>query len=97
MTTTQHSQCCVNATSSSNLFTMTKGFILGLFEGDGSVFISISRKPKNTTGFQVRLSFKITLHEKDLSVLHAVKDYLGVGTVEIDHLSTSGNVYRYVV
>lgn len=87
----------MTTTTSLTPFTMTKGFILGLFEGDGSLFISISRKTSNVTGYQVRLSFKITLHEKDVAVLHAVRDFLGVGTVEVDHYSTTGTVYRYVV
>lgn len=100
MTTTQllHQQAgsqqnCVNATSSS--FKMTTGFVLGLFEGDGTVLISISRKPNNKTGYRVRLSFKITLHKKDISVLYAVKDFLGVGKVEVDN--ASNNTFRFVV
>jgi len=66
------------------------GFILGLFEGDGSVLISVSVKPDNTTGFRVRLSFSIALHEKDINTLHAIKAYLGVGVVEVAGRNDTG-------
>lgn len=45
----------------------------------------------------MRLSFSIALHEKDISILLAIKEYLGVGSVEISNRNDSGNVYRYIV
>lgn len=86
-----------NTLITNNGFQMTTGFILGLFEGDGSVLISVSVKPDNLTGFRCRLSFNIYLHEKDKMVLDAVKAYLGVGIVEFSNKGTNGDVYRYTV
>jgi len=76
-------------------FKVSLGFILGLFEGDGSLLISISTKSTNLTGYRVRLSFSITLHVKDISVLHAVQEFLGVGVVEPDNKDK--DVYRFIV
>ncbi len=69
-------------------------WIVGFADGEGCFHVSINRIPKMTLGWQVLPEFRIVQHEKDVSVLHKIKDYFGFGEVNInckDHHGTRMN------
>jgi len=56
-------------------------FITGFTDGEGCFIISISRSNKYSSGWTVKPSFKITLHQKDLVLLQQIKNFFGVGSI----------------
>jgi len=56
-------------------------FITEFTDGEGCFIISISRSNKYSSGWTVKPSFKITLHQKDLVLLQQIKSFFGVGSI----------------
>ena len=46
---------------------------------------------KNKTGLQVNPIFSIHLHSKDISLLESIKDYFGVGIVNLENNTKSAS------
>ena len=69
-------------------------WIVGFVDGEGCFHISINRIPGMRLGWQVLPEFRIVQHEKDVTVLHKIKNYFGFGEVTInctDHHGTRMN------
>ena len=57
-------------------------FITGFADAEASFCILLTQNNKYKQGWNVRLSFQITLHKKDIAVLEAIMDYFnGVGGI----------------
>nr|ACV41171.1 ribosomal protein 3/homing endonuclease-like fusion protein [Ophiostoma megalobrunneum] len=58
--------------------------ITGFTDAEGSFMITISKDSKRGTEWSVRPRFRISLHNKDISILRNIREYLGVGIVTSD-------------
>lgn len=60
-------------------------WITGFVDGEGCFHVGISAHAEMTTGYQVLPEFTVVQHERDVQVLHALKDYFGCGVVRVNH------------
>ena len=60
-------------------------WIVGFTDGDGCFHVAISNHPEMTMGVQVLPELTIVQHERDVQVLHAIKQYFGCGVVRSNH------------
>ncbi len=60
-------------------------WIAGFVDGEGCFHIGINSHKEMTAGFQVLPEFTVVQHERDVQVLHALKDYFGCGVVRKNH------------
>uniref|UniRef100_UPI0030DF1BFC hypothetical protein n=1 Tax=Dematophora necatrix TaxID=2751867 RepID=UPI0030DF1BFC len=74
----------VNVNLSDNITqkTLNPWFITGFTDGEGYFSIGIS-KNKNKVGWQVKLEFGISLHEKDRALLEDIQKYFSTGNIFI--------------
>lgn len=76
-------------------YTLSCEYILGLFEGDGSVTIQLKPNPSHKTGKQVILIFEFHQHAIDQDLLTAISIYLGCGKVSISRKVGSPDSWVY--
>ena len=60
-------------------------WITGFVDGEGCFHVGINPHPQMTAGVQVLPEFTVVQHERDVQVLHALKDYFGCGVVRTNH------------
>ena len=60
-------------------------WIVGFVDGEGCFHVGINPHKEMTAGFQVLPEFTVVQHERDVQVLHALKDYFGCGVVRRNH------------
>ena len=60
-------------------------WIAGFVDGEGCFHIGINSHKEMTAGFQILPEFTVVQHERDVQVLHALKDYFGCGVVRKNH------------
>jgi LAGLIDADG DNA endonuclease family protein len=60
-------------------------WIVGFTDGEGCFHIGISTHPEMSQGFQVLPEFSIVQHERDVQVLHALKQFFDCGLVRRNH------------
>lgn len=72
-----------NITINNKIYILSLEYILGLFEGDGSIYIQLKPNSTHKTGKQVILNWDIHQHAVDKDLLQAISIYLGCGKVEI--------------
>jgi len=65
------------------VFNLSLEYVLGFFEGDGSLTIKLKPNSTHKTGKQVVLIFEIHQHAIDIDLLKAISLFLGCGQVEI--------------
>lgn len=70
-------------TINGKLFKLSLEYVLGFFEGDGSITIQLKPNSTHKTGKQVVLIFEIHQHAIDIDLLKAISLFLGCGKVEI--------------
>ncbi len=68
-------------------------WIAGFVDGEGCFHVGINPHKEMTAGFQVLPEFTVVQHERDVQVLHALKDHFGCGVVRKNH----GNRMAYRV
>lgn len=76
-------------------YTLSCDYILGLFEGDGSVTIQLKPNTSHKTGKQVILIFEFHQHAIDQDLLTAISIYLGCGKVSISKKVGSPDSWIY--
>jgi hypothetical protein len=69
------------STCSDHKIKLNPYFITGFIDGEGCFHISIYRDSRTTTGWRVKLCFKISMHQKDRALLELIKTSLGVGQI----------------
>jgi hypothetical protein len=67
-------------------------YVTGFTDGEGCFYIGISPNSKSSSGFRIKLSFQIGLHEKDKEFLNIIQSYFGVGN--ISKLAGDSVLYR---
>jgi len=82
-------------TINNNIYILSLEYILGLFEGDGSITIQLKPNPSHKTGKQVVLIFEIHQHAIDMDLLKAISIYLGCGKVEIGRKVGAADTWVY--
>ena len=60
-------------------------WITGFVDGEGCFFIGINKHPEMTAGHQVLPAFSVVQHERDVQILHALKEHFGCGVVRKNH------------
>jgi len=70
-------------TIDNKIYILSLEYILGLFEGDGSITIQLKPNISHKTGKQVVLIFEIHQHVIDVDLLKAISIFLDCGKVEI--------------
>ena len=55
--------------------------LTGFTDGEGCFTLSLVKNKGYSTGWQVQLTFNITLHQKDLAFLEQIKSFFGVGSI----------------
>ena len=76
-------------------FALSLDYILGLFEGDGSITIQLKPNASHKSGKQVILIFVIHQHVIDIDLLTAISIYLGCGKVEVGRKVGSPETWVY--
>ncbi len=56
-------------------------YITGFTDGEGCYFIGVHSDYNYKTGYRVKASFQIGLHEKDLALLKQIQSFFGVGKI----------------
>jgi hypothetical protein len=60
-------------------------WVVGFVDGEGCFFVGINRHPEMTSGFQVLPEFTVVQHQRDIQLLHALKEFFGCGVVRTNH------------
>jgi hypothetical protein len=68
-------------------------WVVGFVDAEGCFHISLQRHPEMTAGYQVLPEFVVVQHQRDMSVLHALKRFFGCGVVRRNH----GNRFAFRV
>lgn len=76
-------------------FSLSLEYILGVFEGDGSITIQLKPNASHKSGKQVILIFVIHQHVIDIDLLTAISVYLGCGKVEVGKKVGSPETWVY--
>ena len=61
------------------------GWVVGFVDGEGCFFVGINRHPEMSSGFQVLPEFTVVQHQRDIQLLHALKQFFGCGVVRVNH------------
>ena len=69
-------------------------YISGFTDGEGSFSISFSIRPKFKTNLEVRPSFSVSQHKRNLDILKNIQEYFGVGGIRF---SKKDQNYKYEV
>ena len=76
-----YSSATLQCASTSNNFNINPWFITDFTDAEGCFTVFIVRDNNYKTGWDVRLSFQITLDQRDLSVLKHIQNYFGLGSI----------------
>jgi hypothetical protein len=60
-------------------------WVVGFVDGEGCFFVGINKHPEMTSGFQVLPEFTVVQHQRDVQLLHALKEFFGCGVVRTNH------------
>ena len=60
-------------------------WITGFVDGEGCFYVGINTHREMTAGHQVLPEFTVVQHERDVKLLHALKDFFKCGVVRVNH------------
>jgi len=69
-------------------------WVSGLVDGEGSFMVLFNPNPKFKTGWEVRLSFSVSLTKKSRKILLELKRFFGCGSIRF---CRRDNTYKYEV
>lgn len=72
-------------------------WIVGFVDGEGCFNLDVHCHKTAFGGIQVQLEFVVVQHERDIQVLHGLKDYFGVGSVTVNRQDKTSTRYHYRV
>ena len=64
---------------------MEAQWVVGFVDGEGCFFVGINPHPEMTSRFQVLPEFTVVQHQRDIQLLHALKQFFGCGVVRRNH------------
>ena len=79
--------------NSANNFKINPWFITGFTDAEGCFTIFTLKSDNYRSGWEVRVSYQINIHKKDLLLLKQIQSYFGVGSISKQSEST----YQYRV
>lgn len=56
-------------------------YIVGFVDGEGTFNFSFSQRSKLKTNLEIKPSFSVSQHKRNLEVIQKIKDYFGVGNI----------------
>lgn len=56
-------------------------YVTGFSDGEVCFYVAISPEAKTATGYRIKISFHIGLHQKDLVLLELIKCFFGIGNI----------------
>jgi len=71
-------------------------FVTGFCDAESCFTLIISKNPKHTLGWSVKLVFNIHLHGKELESLYLIQRFFGVGSVTLNGDSATFQVVRLI-
>lgn len=76
-----------------------KGFVTGLVVGEGSFFISLTRKPDRTVPYGVRTTFTLNMAEYSRETVEFLEQFFGCGNITVTQTGDSNHAdkHRYRV
>lgn len=79
------------------IYHLSLEYILGLFEGDGSIYVQLKPNPSHKFGKQIILNWDIHQYVIDVNLLHAISKFFNCGKVEVGRKVgvEESWVYRY--
>ena len=69
-------------------------YITGFVDGEGTFNVSFSERKKLRVGVEVKPSFSVSQHKRNLKVLEEIRDYFGVGSIRFSRRDQN---YKYEV
>jgi len=60
-------------------------WVAGFVDGEGTFYVGINRQPSMKVGYQVLPEFRIVQHQKDIKLLHALRNFFNAGVVRVNH------------
>ena len=69
-------------------------YVTGLVDGEGSFLVSFQKRAKMNIGLEVRPSFTVSQHRRNLEVLQWLQKYFGCGGIRFNK---SDQTYKYEV
>lgn len=78
---------------------MTRGWVVGFIDGEGTFSISLQQNSIMTLGWQVFPEFVVTQGAKSLQVLEELQEFFSCGNIFVNkrHDNHRENIYRYCV
>ena len=64
---------------------LDEGWVTGFVDGEGCFFVGVNPHPEMTAGYQVLPEFTVVQHERDVQLLHGLKEFFGCGVVRRNH------------
>lgn len=68
-------------TSQKNDFQLDSNFVSGFIDGEGSFSVTFIKDKSYKSNWQIKTSFSIGLHKKDLALLENIRLFFGVGGI----------------
>lgn len=72
-------------------------WIVGFVDGEGCFNVDVHCQPTAFGKLQLQLEFIVVQHERDVQVLHGLKDYFQVGSVGVNRKDQTSTRYQYRV
>ena len=69
-------------------------YVTGLVDGEGSFLISFQQRPKMRTGIEVRPSFTLSQHQRNIEALEFLQNFFDCGSIRFNR---SDETYKYEV
>jgi len=71
-------------------------WLIGFTDGEGTFSVEINKKDDMKTGYQIKISYIITQHGRDLDLLKKINFYFNdSGEIKLNRGINGGNVYQY--
>ena len=61
------------------------GWVVGFVDGEGCFHVGINRHADMKCGYQVLPEFTVVQHERDVKLLHGLREFFGCGVVRTNH------------
>ena len=60
-------------------------WVSGFVDGEGTFYVGFNKQPEMVLGIQVLPEFRVVQHQRDIKLLHALKDFFKAGVVRRNH------------
>ena len=64
---------------------LSKDWVVGFVDGEGCFHVGINAHKEMSIGYQVLPEFTVVQHQRDVELLHALKNFFGCGVVRRNH------------